>query len=332
MHASGVAAQGFFVPEFALLPPTMFKRDLTATGGASTGGDFIMTEVVPSLIPLLRNKTVVGRMGARMMGGLVNNLTIPRQDSAATASWNTEVAALTATAQTIDNISLSPNRLGGWTNFSKLLLQQSVIDVQGFVRDDLMKIVFIELDRAALNGSGSNMPVGILQTTADTTYPSALAKTSPSVNFGSGYPSWTSVVAFEGNVESNNIDLSDPSVGYVTTPAVKSLWKTLSKADPRATNQFYPSFFWEEGAGDFGEVNGYKALASKQIPSDLVLFGKFDELIVATWGSAFHLVVDPFVLATQAEIRVIINTFVDTAVRYAPAFAYSTAGGLYNGA
>jgi HK97 family phage major capsid protein len=176
------------------------QRDMTATGGASTGGNFIMTEVIPSLIPLLRNKTVCGRMGARLMGGLVNNINIPRQTGAATATWNAEIAPLTESDQATDHVILSPNRLGGWTSFSKQLLQQSVLDVQSFVREDLLAIVYLAQDKAGLAGTGPNQPVGVLNTVADTVWPSAYSKTSPSVTFGSGYPSWSKIVSFKGNV------------------------------------------------------------------------------------------------------------------------------------
>lgn len=339
LRNTNITAAGFFVPEFALVDQReiarLEKRDMTATGGPSTGGDFIMTEVVPSLIPLLRNKTVCGRMGARLMGGLVNNINIPRQTGAATATWNSEIAPLTESDQAIDHVVLSPNRLGGWTNFSKQLLQTSVIDIQSFVREDLLAIVYLAQDKAGLSGTGPNQPVGILNTVADTVWPSAYSKTSPSITFGSGYPTWADVVAFEGNVESNNIDLADSSVGYVTTPSVKSLWKTLAKTDPRSSGNFYPSFIWEDGSNPLvaeggmamGQVNGYKALASKQVPNDLVVFGKWNEMLIGMWGG-IDLVVDNLTLAHQAEIRVIINIFTDIDFRYCPAFCYSTNSGL----
>ena len=335
MRNTNITASGFFVPEFAFTQ-SLQQRDMTATGGPTTGGNLIMTEVVPSLIPLLRNKTVCGRMGARLMGGLVNNINIPRQTGAATATWNSEVAPLTESDQAVDHVVLSPNRLGGWTNFSKQLLQTAVIDVQTMVREDLLAIVYLAQDKAGIAGTGPNQPVGILATTADTVWPSAYSKTSPSVTFGSGYPTWSKIVSFEGNVESNNIDLADSTVGYVTTPTVKSLWKTLAKTDPRSSGNFYPSFMWEDGSNplvdgggmSFGLVNGYKALASKQVAGDVVIFGKWSEMLIGMWGG-IDLVVDNITLAHQAEIRVIINIFTDIDFRYCPAFCFSTDAGLF---
>ena len=328
---TGTPPTGFYVPDFVFSQ----RSDLAALTN-NLGGYTIQTSVEPYLIPLLRNKMVVGKAGATMMGGLVGNVEIPRQITAATATWNSEVADPTRTNQTFDQVPLNPQRLSAVTAFSKQLLAQSQLDVQMIVRDDLLKIVAIAQDLAALSGSGaSNQPTGILSTTADTVFPSAYAKTSPSVTFSSsGYPTWTNVVAFEGNVETNNVDLDDPSCSYIVSPSVKALWKTLAKFDPRATNQFYPEFLlMTDGIstdGRSGTINGYKAFATQQLSSNKVIFGKFSDLIIGTWGG-LDLITDPYTLASSFQVRIIVNLLTTIAIRYGPAFCYSTNTGLQNG-
>jgi hypothetical protein len=326
---------GFFIPEFSLMPqgmPGVYSRagDLLATGGASTGGALVPTIIDNSLIPFLRTKMVIGRMGATVFSGLTGNFAMPRQTSTATATWNSEVQDITRSGQTFDQVVFQPQRLGAVTAFSKWLLQQAVVDVQTVVRDDLLETVAHAQDSAALYGTGiNNQPVGIFATTADTVWPSAYTKMSPSVTFGSGYPTWSKVVQFEGNIESNNIDLDDGTCGYVTSPNVKTLWKTMAKVDPRATNQFYPSFIWEDGAAPGeGRVNGFKALATNQITNDKVVFGRWRDLISAMWGG-IDLMTDPYTLASTFQIRVIINLMCDIDFRYGPAFCYSTDSGLF---
>ncbi|MGD0178752.1 MAG: phage major capsid protein [Terriglobales bacterium] len=335
---TGREATGFFVPEFAFMPQ---RRDLSA-GTPSAGGDLIMTEVEPSLIPYLRHKMVCGRAGAMMLGGLTDNIALPRQVSAATASWVGENVATTDTTQSFDQVGLSPNRLTGATAFSKQLLQQSVVDVQTVVRDDLLRIIALAQDLAALTGNGSGaVPTGILSTPASGGA-TAYDNVSTPVTFASGYPTWTNVVQFEGNVELSDVSL-DESASYVVTPDTKTLWKTIAKSDPRATNQFYPSFIWEDapGGGPDGRVNGYKAFSTNQLSGSLpspasgatsssskpVIFGKFSDLIIATWGG-LDLLTDPYSLSLNFQIRVVINLLSDIALRYGPAFTYSTNSGL----
>jgi HK97 family phage major capsid protein len=318
MH--GADPMGFYVPDFAL---TAGRRDMVV-GTPSLGGLTVQTTVDTDLIPILRNKMVCLQAGARLMTGLVGNLSIPRQNAAATVSWNTEIAALTESDQGFDSILLSPNRVGGWTNYSKKLLAQSSLDIEGIVRDDLISIVAIAQDAAALNGTGTNQPTGIFNTTANTGLPYNYSMTAPAITFGSGYPSWSQVVQFAGNLELGN-QVLDTSAAYITTPAVKSAWKTLSKSDPRQTSSFFPSFIWE--AGD--EVNGYKAFATNQVANNKVVFGKWNELILSQWAG-LDVVVDIFSLAPNAEVRVIVNLFCDVKFRYASAFCCSTNSGVSN--
>jgi HK97 family phage major capsid protein/HK97 family phage prohead protease len=329
---------GMFIPEFALMPVLPYASgagiragDLIATGSPSAGGNLIQTSVDTTLVPFLRSKMVTGRMGCTMFTGLVGNFALPRQTSTATATWNSENNDPARSGQTFDQVVFQPQRLSAVTAFSKWLLQQAQVDTQTVVRDDLLETVAHANDSASLYGTGiNNQPVGIFATTADTVWPSAYTKTSPSVTFGSGYPTWSKVVQFEGAIESNNIDLDNSSCGYVTSPNVKTLWKTMAKVDPRATNQFFPSFIWEDGPGGGaeGRVNGFKALATNQITNDKVVFGRWSDLVIAQWGG-IDLLTDPYTLASSFQIRIIINLMTDIDMRYAPAFCYSTDTGLF---
>jgi HK97 family phage major capsid protein len=315
---SGQDPQGFYVPDWFL------TRDLTA-GVPATAGLTIQTTVEPSLIPLLRNRTAVLQAGARYISGLQGNLLMPRQNAPSTISWNTEIAAVTESDLRMDSVTLSPNRVGGWCNYSKQLLAQSSLDIDNVVRDDMIQVIQIAIDAVALTGTGTNQPTGILNTAANSGLPYNYALAAPTIAFSSGYPTWSQVVAFESNVESGNLVLDDSAV-YITTPAVKGAWKTYAKNDPRnATGPYYPMFFWEGG----DRVNGMRAIATNQVPANKVVFGKWNELMIGQWAG-LDIVVDIYTLATQAEIRVITNMFVDVKYRYASAFCYSTNSGISN--
>jgi hypothetical protein len=316
---------GFFMPDWFL------TRDLTATpppAGTGGAGYTVQTTVEPSLIPMLRNRTAVLQAGARYISGLQGNLQMPRQYAPSTISWNTEIAAVTESDLAMDAVTLTPNRVGGWCNYSKQLLAQSSLDIDNVVRDDMIQVIQIAIDAAALSGTGTNQPTGILNTPANapgTAGPAyAYSKTAPSITFPSGYPTWSNIIAFEGNVEAGNLVLDD-SACYITTPGVKAGWKSYAKADPRATNQFYPAFYWEPD----NTVNGYRAIPTNQVPGNKVVFGKWNELMIGQWAG-LDIVVDIYSLAAQAEVRVITNMFVDIKYRYASAFVYSTNSGISN--
>jgi HK97 family phage major capsid protein len=316
----GTEPTGFYVPDWAL------TRDLTVTPPSTVGPATVQTTIEPSLIPLLRNRTAVLQAGARYISGLVGNVSMPRQNAPATVSWNTEIAALTESDLKMDSVVLSPNRVGGWCNYSKQLLTQSSLDIENIVRDDLVQVIQIAIDAVALNGTGTNQPTGIFNLAANPTAtpPYDYTKAAPTVGFGSGYPTWSSVVAFETNVATGNLILDD-TAAYITSPAVRGAWKGYAKSDPRNTSIWFPSFFWEAD----NTVNGHKAIATNQVTGNRVVFGKWNELMIGQWAG-LDLVVDIYSLATQAEVRVIANMFVDVKYRYTSAFSYSTNSGVSN--
>ena len=319
VRLTGRSAEGFMVPDFVWMSDG-FRRDLSVTGGAGLGGEIVQQVTEPSLVDFLRNMLVTARAGATIMTGLRDNIALPRQISTATSTWVTEVGALSLSNLTFDQVLLKPSRIGAMTQYSRQLLTQGVLDINNIVRDDLFQTIGHQIDYVAFNGTGVGpQPFGILATVADTVWPSNYSKTSPAVvNPASGYPTWTNVVQFETNVAANNVFMESPSCHYVMNPKVKGLFKTLAKGEPRSTTLYYPSFFWE--AND--TINGYAAIASQQISTNQIIFGKFDQLILAYWGGT-DIIVDPYTAAKTGQIVITMNLFVDVALRHSPSFCYS---------
>jgi phage head maturation protease len=75
----GRESSGFFVPAEVQNQ----KRDLSATGGGTSGGYLVGTEHMPqSFIDLLRSKAIMlSKAGVTVLSGLVRNPSIPRQDA-----------------------------------------------------------------------------------------------------------------------------------------------------------------------------------------------------------------------------------------------------------
>jgi HK97 family phage major capsid protein len=84
------AGSGFLVPS-----EVQNTRDLSATGGGTSGGYLISTDHMPqSFIDLLRSKAIMlSKAGVSVMSGLVGNPSVPRQDGAATGYWVAEGVA-----------------------------------------------------------------------------------------------------------------------------------------------------------------------------------------------------------------------------------------------
>ena len=94
---SGIGFEGFAVPHNARLrlkSGGKQKRDLNV-GTFSQGGALVPTDLLTSVIELLRNRMVTSALGIITMGGLSGNVAIPRQTAAGTAYSLAESATLT---------------------------------------------------------------------------------------------------------------------------------------------------------------------------------------------------------------------------------------------
>jgi hypothetical protein len=109
------------------------------------------------------------------------------------------------------------------------------------------------------------------------------------------------------------------SLAYVCDPSTRAKLKAAAKIGTT-----FPTFIWEKGSkpGE-GEVNGYRAMASKQIAGSKMLFGNWADMVIADW-IGMDVVVDPYTLADQHQIKVTINMLADVGVRHVGSFCAST--------
>lgn len=317
-QGSAISFEGFAVPHDARVrcrPSRSQQRDLNVSTFAQ-GGATVQTSIVTPIIELLRNKMVTDKLGITSMAGLSGNCAIPRQTGAATAYALAESATLTKSTQALDQILLAPHRVGATNDYTRQLLIQSSIDVENFIRDDLMKVIAIKWDALILNGQGAGSePLGILNTPG-----------IGSVNFG-GTCTYAKAIAFETALAVLNAD--GGNMAFATTPEVRGAWKGIAAALSGATaviNGAQNAIWAPSGTPGEGEVNGYRAVASKQIPNNLVIFGNWSEVVHGLYGG-YDVIVNPYSRDVDAAVRITINTFGDVALRHAASFCASADAG-----
>jgi len=306
---SGIAIVGVGVPVM-IKDPAREQRDLVAVASAASAGNLIETSLDPEMILALRPRFITRELGATFMTGLTGNMDIPRQTGVAVAAWAGENATATEQTQTTELIQLRPNRLAAFTDVSTQLLIQSSPDAEAFVRNDLTLAVQTAVDLAALNGSGSgNEPTGILNTTG--------------VNniFANGDVAWDEIIALESKIANDNADVMN--MNYVSTPGVRGELKATLKTVGVS------GYIWESDTIQGGNMNGYGAFATTQMPNDLggtndnhaMIFGNWVDLIIAQWGG-LDLLVNPFTKGKEGLVEVIVNSFWDVQLRRPQSFAH----------
>jgi HK97 family phage major capsid protein len=293
---------------------TQERRDLTLTTGV---GGINQTVLFQSFIELLRHKTLIDKVGATYMAGLVGKFYIPRQNAAGSVYWLAEEGSPTTSNQTIDQVQLNANTLGAYTDISREFLKQTSLDAEAFVRNDLAKIMAIEIDRVSFNGSGSgNQPTGILQNGSITTVVSA-ADTG-----NGGAISWADAVALETAIAALDADMG--AMSYVTNTKQRGKLKTTLRSSVAGA-----TYIWDEN-----EINGYPAFAGNNIPSTLtkgsgsalsaLIFGNFNDLLVGLWGG-LDVLVDPYTNSKAGTIRIVALQDIDIELRHPQSFAAITA-------
>ena len=282
-----------------VIPNEVLRRDLVV-GTPSAGGDLVDDVLLAgSFIDLLRNRLSIAQAGATMLTGLQGNVSIPRQTSAAQAYWVGENSSPTESQQAIDQVNMTPKTVGAFVDYSRRLLLQSSIDVEGMVRNDLARVIALEIDRAAVYGTGSsNQPQGLTN----------VSGIGSETLTGTG--TFAEYIAMETDVAAGNADAG--SLRYIINASARGALKSTEKASNTA------QFVYEND-----QINGYPVIVSNQLLGNDALFGDFSMFIMGMW-SGLDLTVDPYAGATAGTVRVIALQDVDFAVKQPAGFCFAT--------
>jgi HK97 family phage major capsid protein/HK97 family phage prohead protease len=275
------------------------RRDLSVGYG---GGAYLVDTTNVGFIEMLRNRSVVMRMGARRLTGLQGNVTIPKHTGAATAYWLTaETTEIGETQQTIVQVVMTPKTVGAYTEISRQLLLQSTPGAEGIVSDDLAQVVALAADYASLAGTGlAGAPLGIIHT--------------PLVGTQDGTAmAYAGILGMQADLAAGNV--TPIRGGFVGTPATAA----ILMAEMKVATAWSPC--WEGNMWD-GSMVGFPAMSSNQIPTAGLLFGDWQELVIGEWG-VLEVEVNPYANFKAGIIGVRAIYSMDVAVRRPVAFCWS---------
>ncbi len=299
----GKQPNGSFVPYDVLA-----HRDLTSTAGV--GADLIGTDhQAGSFIELMRNESIVARMGCTMLPGLTESISIPRQDTANSGTWidNEDYSGSAETNATFSAVSLTPKTLRLRTDITRKMLKQASPVVDMIIKADLAAVAGEMIDAAAIVGAGTgNQPQGIRGATGVATF---------NIAADGGALTWDHLVDMEtallNYVRAGNL-------AYLTNSLVIGAMKKI----PRHATASVGGYLLEDG-----KANGHPVHVSNSCPSNLtqgsgtnlslMIFGAWKSLLVGMWGG-LDVLADPH----NDDGRLILRAFqdVDIALRYPGAF------------
>lgn len=291
MQAAGQSYKGSLI-----LP--LESRAITATG-ANNGKEVIATEKF-SIIEPLRANLVSVQAGAQLITGLVGDVSIPSYGGSSVA-WAGETATAANGQGSFSEIKLTPTRLTAILPVSKQFLIQDSLNAEAMLINDISNAISAKLESTIFGVSGSThgVPNGLFYSY------------TPAVT---GSTSYDKIVSLETAVETGNALMGN--LAYVVNPSLKGTLKKTQKG----TNL---GFIFENG-----EVNGYKCYSSNHVAKNLnagtdeygAIFANWSDLIIGQWG-AIDIQVDPYTLAGDGQVRLVVNAYFGIAKRHPESFA-----------
>jgi HK97 family phage major capsid protein len=239
-------------------------------GTLTAGGHLVPSPLAAKVIDLARNAMRVMQAGATTIPMTSNTLKVPRLTAEGTPGWHAENAAISAADLTFDAVTFDAQTLTRLVVLSVELFEDSDPSAEGVIANSFAAQIALEIDRAALRGSGTAPePCGVLNQTGIT----ALTHGANGSVIGSppaaGTVGWEFLVDSVAAVRNANFE---PNAQIMAPRTPQSLAKLRD-----TTNQYIspPSY-----------LDGITRLQSKQVPVNLTVGTSTDcsEVYTAQWS------------------------------------------------
>ena len=254
--------------------------------------DVIEVEFADLLTPL-RAKNVLVAAGAKYMSGLIGDVQVPIM-GAGNVTWEGEVASAKEAGYTFTSKKLQPKRLTAYVDISKQFLVQDSIGAEQAIRADIVAAINSKLESTILGSAqgSTTTPAGIFYGQSPKTI-----------------TTFKDICDLEASIEDANV------IGeckYVMSNKAKAALRNMPKSS-KSTQLVMEN----------GEVDGTPVLNTSNVEAQNIAYGDWNNLAIGQWG-AIDLVVDPYTLAKDGQVRIVINAFFDAVTLRPEAFAFGT--------
>jgi hypothetical protein len=309
---NGQPAQGFLVPWAALLGAD--RRALDTSAGTGAIPDYVQPEL---FVDALRNRLVCGLLGATV-GDLApansrgDRVKLPRFSAASAPTWVSE-AGSNASNPTIDGVSLTPTSISAYADITTRMMHEATPDFDEFVASEITRSIAQEVDRTALNGSGTAPePTGILANSSVPTVALGTSGAAPTRAF------LASVIKTVGN--NNGESSADARMGWALSVNTRAKLQSTDGSTATAGAWLMPG----------STILDLPAVASKSLPDDgtkgsgsslgSLIYGDWSSVVIHL-GSAVDVLVNPYLMATSGIVRVSVFQEVAVGLRQPKSFA-----------
>src|SRR5690606_33056352 len=200
-----------------------------------------------------------------------------------------------------DEVTLAPKHVGGKTEMSRQLIQQSAPAIEQLVRDDLAFLIAQQIDSALIYGGGSSEPTGIM----------ASIGSNGGVQSGSlATLDWEAVLTMLEQIELENTTAAN----WLTCPQAKTVLASTLKETG------LPGYLL-----DGGRMADLPLYSTNQIAPDSsgapVILGDWSQVLLGIW-SEIDILVNPYAEPAYSRGGVLVRAMAtcDIALRHPQAF------------
>lgn len=256
-------------------------RTITQTVSGDGVHDEIVEEEFKGLLEPLYADSVISNLGITIYNGLPAGDFKVSAMGKGSAAWADETGVAAESKNTFSHVTLQPKRISAQLSYSKQFLAQDTIGAEAAIRRDIYNALVAQIQHTMLSAdaAGTNKPAGIFN-----------GVTAKNIS------SYAELCDVEATVDDSNVKGERK---YLMSNKAKAILRCMPK-----------SSLTTELVLDGNDIDGTPVIANSDVPTTQYAYGDFSNIVMGTWGNV-DLIIDPYTLAAENSIRIVVNAFVD---------------------
>ena len=256
-------------------------RTITQTVSGDGVHDEIVEEEFKGLLEPLYADSVISNLGITIYNGLPAGDFKVSAMGKGSAAWADETGTAAESKNTFTHVTLQPKRISAQLSYSKQFLAQDTIGAEAAIRRDIYNALVAQIQHTMLSAdaAGTNKPAGIFN-----------GVTAKNIS------SYAELCDVEATVDDSNVKGERK---YLMSNKAKAILRCMPK-----------SSLTTELVLDGNDIDGTPVIANSDVPTTQYAYGDFSNIVMGTWGNV-DLIIDPYTLAAENSIRIVVNAFVD---------------------
>lgn len=256
-------------------------RAVTQTvSGDGVHDEIVETEFKGLLEPLYAD-SVISNLGITIYNGLpAGDFKVSAMGKGA-AAWADETDTAADSKNTFTHVTLQPKRISAQLSYSKQFLAQDTIGAEAAIRRDIYNALVAQIQSTMLSAdaAGTNKPAGIFN-----------GVTAKNIT------SYAELCDVEATVDDSNVKGERK---YLMSNKAKAILRCMPKSSLATELVLHGN-----------DIDGTQVIANSDVPTTQYAYGDFSNIVMGTWGNV-DLIIDPYTLAAENSVRIVVNAFVD---------------------